>query len=169
MINTKICGFPIWRGMKRRVAKKYFKGYRKFMLRAFDYANIKIGDYVNDCTGYNGKIISMEPVYCHIGKTGKGSILVDVDIQTTNTGCSLTYCGVYPALPQQEVEAKAIDFHRNWTLSQPGKNWYGGNTEKYAQIIARTEKMIALFENGEHFTNEYGVVLPEFDSSKFIS
>lgn len=166
MIPT-IFGYPLWRGkIKKRIAKKYLRRYR--MERFFKpdvmkrFTDLGIGSYVNDCSGFNGKITEMYPTYRRIGK-GKGAVLLDVDFQTENTGCCLGSCGVEPALSQEEVEKRTLAHLKAWTLSDGGKTWYGEGTEDYLKAVARANQIIKVIEEGGHITDEFGKRLPEFD------
>lgn len=158
-----ILGFPLWRGkIKRRVAKKYFNRYRlAWMLQTKATAAYKltIGDYVNDCSGFNGKIQSLEPAYRQVGK---GSILIDVDLQTTNTGCSLNSCGVEPALSRELIETQQAEHLREWSLGSGGKTWFGDEWEARAE---HARKILALLESGDHIADELGQRLPVFNFS----
>jgi hypothetical protein len=151
MIPT-ILGFPLWRGkIKRRVAKKYLRRFRhEWMLKRDIQAamsKLDVGDLINDCTGLNGKILEMDAFYYRIG-TGKGAILMDVDIQTANSGCSLTHCGVEPALPREYIEARKVAFLKEWTLGEPGEHWYGKGTEKHTAAVAMANKIVSTLESG---------------------
>jgi hypothetical protein len=167
-MTPTICGYPIWTGkIKRRVAKKYLGKTILLLSKNVEMANIDIGNFVNDCTGFNGRVTDMIATYRGIGK-GRGQILLDIDINTTNTSCSLCHCGVESKVSRDEVEARSIDFMKNWTLGEPGKKWYAGDEEKYQKVIARANKMISLVEAGGHFTNEDGELLEEFDKGKYL-
>lgn len=163
----KMFGAPLWRGhIKKRVAKKWLRYFRNnWMLNPRnqkDFANLTIGDFVNDCTGKNGRVTEIKPVYRRIGK-GKGSVLLDIDLMTTNTGCSLCSCGIEPKLSREEVERRTVEFAREYWLGESGKTWVGGeDTAAYKMISAHAQKLIDAVESGIHITNEDGETLPEW-------
>jgi hypothetical protein len=158
-----IFGFPLWRGkIKKRVAKKYLAN--SMLRRSKLFRSTTVGDYVNDCTGRNGKIITIEPIYRRIGK-GVGAFLIDLDIQTENTGCSFLSCGVEPKLSREVIEARHLSFLQNWTKGDGGRTWYGADTAAYDQALARANKAITALTSGEHIFDEDGKYLPGFENS----
>ena len=104
----------------------------------------------------------IKPVYRNIGR---GFILIDLDITTTNTGCSFRSCGCEPKRSQNEIETKSIGFLREWVLGKSGSSWYGDDTDAYQRSIDRANRMLAAVESGGHFTNEDGQLLEEFKST----
>ena len=183
MIPT-ILGFPIWKGkVKRRVAKKYLAKFRQtWMLgpHAEDMRSIGIGDFINDCTGFNRRIAKMHPSYVVVGRrryhwdepkpetgarSGNGFILIDVDIVNDQGGCcSLASCGVQPKLSVEEIESKTLEFIREWTLGDGGKTWFGKDSDDYKKAVERANKIIAQIESGGHITDSDGQMLEEFSS-----
>jgi len=123
-----------------------------------NFSSLKVGDFVNDCTGMNGKIIEIRPVYRRIGK-GVGAVLLDVVLITENTGCSVCSCGVEPKLSREVVEFRHKEFLKDWLLGDGGKNWYG---DKYPEEKARAERIIDVLSTGGHITDEDGRLLPEY-------
>lgn len=101
MIPT-LFGFPLWYGkIKNRVAKKYLI----HNLRIKDYINpvsqLKVGDFVRNCSGFNIKIAKLTPEYFRVGK---GFVLYDVEIINSNGGCcSFINCSIEPALPRDKI------------------------------------------------------------------
>lgn len=159
-----IFGYPLWGGkIKRRVAKKYLNRWRlgklinKLGLKYFD---LKEGDLVNDCTGFNGSIIEIEPYYHPVGRA---MVMVDVDLTTSNTGCSLIHCGVCHPLSREEIEKQTLSFLENWTFGEPGKKWYGDlDAPENREQITQARKKLDILKSGGHITDEQGVLLPEF-------
>ncbi len=163
----KFFGFPLWTGnVKKRVAKKYLnreviKAHVKRFQKTF--ANIGVGDLINDCTGFNGEIVRIDPEY---GFIPNGMILCNVDFQTTNTGCSLIHCGVSAELPQEVVETRALDFIENWTLGKPGETWYGGfDNSEFQHVFEMARLKRDILKSGGHITDDRGRLLPEFKTS----
>lgn len=164
-MKPSLFGFPIWTGkVKRRVAKKYLRRFRREHTLRSEYqrtfSGISVGSYVNDCSGMNGRIVSMTPCYHPVGRGA--AVLVDVDFMTTNTGCSLASCGVEPALSREVIEKSILEHHKEWTLGDGGKTWYGTDTEKYAKAVEHAQRVISTLENGGHVVSELGELLPEF-------
>lgn len=166
-------GFPIWRDkIKGRVAKKRLRrwGFGWFLRRSVqrDFARLGVGDFINDCSGNNGRILEITPFY---RPYGRGRILVSIDFQTTNTGCSFGSCSTEPKLSQEEIEKRKIAFARDWYLDDSGdpgtaKHWFGSDVERYERGLAFTKKMIAHVESGGHVVDEDGMPINEWcDSS----
>lgn len=166
-------GFPLWRGkIKRRLAKKHLRSVRSAWMLSRSaqaaFARLGLGDFINDCTGLNGRIISMTPLYagCH-----GGSVLADVDLQTSNTGCSLQSCGIEPKLPREEVERRKLEFAREWVLDESGepgtaKFWYGSDTKAYERAADFARRMIAEIDSGGHVVDEDGQLLEGWDERR---
>ena len=112
-------GHPLWIGMRRRVAKKWLNrrpGDMHARLRAMrDLAN---GDLVTDCTGMNGRLLRIEPVYWRVGRRGR--VLMDFELTTTNTMCSMYHCGVAPARSYEQLVAYRDQVLRRFAAHDPG-------------------------------------------------
>lgn len=157
-------GFPVWWGsIKGRVAKKYLNRWSiRFFLRrgvAERFARLGLGDFINECSGFNGKILKMRPSYVHVGRAGQ--VLFDIDFQTTNTGCSLISCGIEPKLPREAIETRHAGHLREWTLAEPGQVWFGESDEG-RKASERARQMLAALESGGHICDEDGQLLSEF-------
>jgi hypothetical protein len=177
-----ILGFPIWKGhVKRRVLNKYMNRFRnKWMLGPYgqEMSKLGVGDFINDCTGFNRRIAKLYPEYYVVGtrrmryhepvretgaRAGNGFILIDVDITTEQGGgCSLCSCGVQPKLSVAEIESKTLEFIREWTLGSGGKTWYGKNSEDYKKVVKKAHEVIKVIESGGHITDADGQMLEEF-------
>lgn len=89
----------MWKGkLNKRKAKKFINNlYSVHKIKRFSrwlkFANYKVGDLVNDCSGLNSKITEIKGVYKRVAK---GYVLMDVDLVTTNVSCSLRHCGIEP-------------------------------------------------------------------------
>lgn len=115
-----------------------------------------VGDLINDCTGFNGEILEIEPSYFPFGK---GELLFDIDFTTKNTGCSLIHCGIEPEIPRGKVEKHHLSYLMNWVFAEPGRKWFGEEFEE------RTKKLLLarqVLESGGHITDERGRLLDEF-------
>jgi hypothetical protein len=149
----QILGVPLWRGrIKRRVAKKWLRRFRNSWMLKSPLRKLRVGDAVNDCSGQNGKVLTVRGYYSH-------KVLVDVDIQTESTGCSLRSCGISPAWPPGEVQRAYVEFLRTWTLGESGKHWYGPQWDFYAK---QAERIVAASDAGEILVDDSGKILPQF-------
>lgn len=120
MINT-LFSFPVSKGLKRRIAKKYFNRYwmydqdkaakQQYMVYLKQFEHTKVGDVVNTCSGLNGKIMAVSPNYIAVAS---GKLLVDVDLRTTVGTCSFAHCGITPPKTKAEMEANIREY-----LSRP--------------------------------------------------
>lgn len=162
-------GVPLWKGkIKARLAKKYLNGspIGWFLKREnhYRFKDLKIGDLVNDCSGRNGEILEITPEYCN---TRIGQILYDIDLLTTNAGCSLIHCGIEVGISREQVEQRFIVFMDDWFFGEDGKIWYGGlDNPKYQDEINLAKKKYEVIKNGGHITDERGCLLEEFKQVK---
>lgn len=160
-----IFGYPLWEGkIKRRIAKKYLNSWSfgkhvKYWTETF--ATYGVGSIINDCSGYNGKIVDMWPNYRPL--LGKGWILVGVDFTTTNTGCSLLHCGIEKALTREQIETSQLQSLTDWLVNGGADQWYGDTKDPVLlnQLKVANDKFVAL-KNGQHIVDELGMLLPEF-------
>jgi hypothetical protein len=165
MIPT-LFNFPLWINTKRRIAKKHFRQWgREWMLNG-KYADVteplaclKVGDFVNTCTGFNHRITKVHPVYRSVGRHGQA--LFDVDLDADGGSCSFAHCGVC-IKTREEVEEWYVQHLKRWTLGEYGKLWLGEGSETYQKEVERANKIISVFESGNHFTTEHGEPLLEF-------
>lgn len=159
-----VFGFQLWKGrIKRRVAKKNIRRFHmEWLLNRKTQADfaLTVGDFINDCTSYNQRIKTMKPVYVQVGR---GAVLIDIDFETESGGaCSLAYCGVEPKLSREVIEARVLKHHWEWTFGDPGKRWYGGDTEGYRKAAGKADRMMREIESGGHICNEDGELLDEW-------
>jgi len=103
MSAPKLFGFPLWRRLKRRIAKKYLRRYDRewfFHLAADRHlATAGIGSLVQACAGLNERITWMSPQYIRVGH---GEVLFDIDFSSPTNGFSLRHCGVDKPLTYDE-------------------------------------------------------------------
>jgi hypothetical protein len=168
-------GFPIWIGrIKRRRVKKHLGG-RRWLLseeKQSEFSRLGVGDFVNDCTGLNGRILEVRPCYFGVGRAGS-SYLYDVDLVTTNTSCSLCSCGVEPKLSREEIERRKVEFAKVWALDESGepgtaKYWYGEDVAAYERTVANSKRMIAEIESGGHVLDEDGMLLEAWKDAGYF-
>jgi len=124
MKTPTLFGFPLYKNLKRRIAKKHIKriwqsngwvdeDYRKWM----DFASkINVGSIVSACKGLNEKITSITPVYYGVGK---GYVLGNIEFNSDTNGCNARHCSVGPAKSYEECCK-----YRDFILSNPkSKDW----------------------------------------------
>ncbi|MGW8177461.1 MAG: hypothetical protein ACWGQW_01485 [bacterium] len=120
-------GFPAWTRTKRRIAKKIINSYgRNIFDRWQQFSTLRVGDLVRTCDGLNSKVVSVEPVYVQVGK---GKVLIDLDITTDKTSCSVFHCGV--SLPISYEEALS---YRDKIIAAWSSNDEWGFAERYSAM-----------------------------------
>jgi len=126
MVNT-LFGFPVSKGLKRRIAKKYFNRYwmydhdkeakQQYMVYLQQFEHTKVGDVVNTCSGLNGKIMAMAPDYI---TAGSGQLLINIDLRTSVGTCSFAHCSIELPKTKAEMEASIREY-----LSRPdATTWF---------------------------------------------
>lgn len=146
-----IYSLPIWKNVKRRVAKKYLKRYASdWMLdpRAKVFANLKPGDIVNTCSGFNNKIKQIIPYYFAVGK---GQVLFSIDlVMEKGSVCDAQMCGVEPARSREDIEAEMLQFYKQILKEE---RFFSPKDKEI------TEKNLAILESGGHIADENGMRL----------
>lgn len=152
-----ICGFPLWYGrIKPRVAKKHLNmdSCGSWLLEQARKSrwlrDLKVGDLINECSGFNSEIVSMYPAYHQVRG---GWILYNIEFQTKTTGCSLLGCGVEPPLSREIIEEQYVRFTREWIMNEQGKTWFGATWPEEAQ---KAQAMLDFIAAGGHIADEYG-------------
>jgi|SRR5690606_16513569 len=150
-----IFGVPFWYGnIKNRIATKHVK---KFSIRYFydnrNKFNLSIGNMINDCSGFNGIVSKIEPLYIQMYG---GFILYDILFQTTNGGCSLINCGIEPAQSRDEIEKRKLEWYSNYVNSGCADTWYESKDDPgYTKLI----DTINILKCGGHIVDERGIRL----------
>lgn len=145
-----IFGFPIWVNLKRRIAEKHLKKYTLFRLwkkqaQTQAVSQLGVGDWINDCSGYNTCIVELVGVYRPVGK---GSVLMDIEIKNERGGyCSVAHCGVEPAILRPELEKNKLELYQYWISK--GEDY--SNDPKYLALIG-----------GAHITDVNGRLLESY-------
>jgi hypothetical protein len=94
----------LFRGVNRRIAKKRLGDATKL-----NYGiNLKPGDLISTCKGYNEIITEITPRWS-TWKMAKGEVIVDFDIQTETGGCSLEHCCTVPLETREAIYRKWLD------------------------------------------------------------
>ena len=127
-MKMKPFGFPAWSKTKKRIAKKIINKYGRNMFERFKvFSSYSVGDLIRTCDGLNSKIVEIEPIYVY---TRRGKILVDFEIITDKTFCSMYRCGVAPPISYEE----ALNY-RNFIVKSWESNDEWGFAERYSKMI----------------------------------
>lgn len=100
-MKYKIFGFNLWHGkIKNRLAKKYLnKQYSMLTILKANphFANMGVGDMINDCSERNVVIRNIVPEYT---KLNNGYILIGLDFVVNEQGkvCCMPGCGITKAV-----------------------------------------------------------------------
>lgn len=147
-----------------KVSKKYFKTYvdNKLEKRIRWALNLRPGEIVNDCTGFNRYVIDSIAV-CH--KHDRGWIIYDVDIEVSDDfpaknfvgSCSLKHCGVESPLSRKDIEKRHLDWLELWLTSKDGARRYYKGCKDRKQKIERLTQKINLLKSGKHVCNAKGI------------
>lgn len=126
-------------------------------------AKLKPGDIVNNCSGFNVKIINIEPHYIFYRN---GWYVYDFVFQTTPYMgfCSLIACGVDLAKPRDLIESRHLKLIKGYIDSGRMDTWYGSakDSEEYKNELKYLSNQIEALQNKIHITNEYGMLLEEY-------
>ena len=111
MNNPKPFGFPFIVGrVKKRLAKKILNRRGRDMIKRFHKLQaLKVGDLVSDCSGYNDKIVSVEPEY---RSTKHGEVLIDLDFRLEKMSCSMYHCGIDLPMSYEKAKVQLEDFKK---------------------------------------------------------
>lgn len=171
MFIPKFFNCPIWFGkVKNRIAKKHIHyGMRKFIHfnkihRSYydKISNLDVGDIVHNCSGMNGRILEINPIYRNISK---GFYLKDISFTFENTNCSMLHCSIEPAYSREVIENNFILYMENWFFKEQGKIYYGGlDNQIYRKEIELYKKKYETIKSGGHIVDENGICLLEFKS-----
>jgi len=164
-MKYKICNLPLWTGKaKARLAKALA---RRCSTWAFSqdkrFTTLKIGDVINDCSGYNHVVKEITPKYL---KVGKGHVLCDITFTTDNGGrCSLTSCGVEVNVSREIIEKRHLEYYETWVKGAGGQTWYGPEdtwTDQTRADMALADRRAETLKSGGHICDEQGFLLEEF-------
>lgn len=96
----------LYHHLPKRIAKKHMR-YSWFKL---NYAkNLKPGDLISTCVGYNERIKEIIPVWTRYGLS-KGRYIIDFNIFTDKHSCSLCCCCTCPTETLEEV----MEYWTSW-------------------------------------------------------
>jgi hypothetical protein len=99
--NPKPFGFRIWKGIRRRLAKKMINRYgRDMWARLHEFGGFRPGDLIRTCSGFNARAEEVFPVYAY---TKRGYALIDLDFEGMYCGCSMFGCGASPPATYEEL------------------------------------------------------------------
>jgi len=157
--------------LRHKIGRLTFRRYvsKDFESRIRWALNLKPGDLVNDCTGFNRYLIETEVEKLHRRDHWfVYDVLFEVSDEKGNEeiagNCSLKHCGVGPPLDRDILEQEVLKFLEFWLADPKGaKQWFGGldNPERKEELELLLKKR-DLLKAGKHITDKFGVRLPEF-------
>lgn len=136
-------------------------GSKRRMARIKWALSLKPGDMINDCTGFNVKIIKINPDIRYT-KSGWYICNVDFDVTPFGGGCSLNHCGIVPPIPREKIESDMLEHLESYISSGTLAEWYGKDTKAFNEALSDCQKKIDTIRSGGHITNEHGMILKEF-------
>lgn len=124
----RVFGFPLYRGMKKRQAKKFLKKEGDLLSKFKRLSRFKQreGDLINTCTGFNSKILEIYPEYFELCGH-KGKLLSDIVLITNETTCSASNCGIEHAISYELACKRKEHIVEGW---KDNDEW--GFSERYS-------------------------------------
>jgi hypothetical protein len=143
------------RFLVRRMVPRYREKLLKWGL------TLKPGDIINDCTGFNARIIAIHP---DIRYTNRGWYIMNFDLDVTPYGgsCSLSHCGIVPAVPRDKVESDWLEWAECYINEGYLAKWWGNDKKAFEKDRADIQRRIDILKSGGHITNEFGMILKDF-------
>lgn len=136
----------LYGSIKKRLAKKWMGNdcwYRMILAR-----NLKVGDLIHTCNGYNEHIAVIEPIIWR-EPHHKGYVIGDLDIETDGgSSHSLQHCCTLPLPPKDEILA-----YWKYLAKCPDTGWIFG---------VQHQKLLKAVKNGEDPFDSNGCILPEY-------
>lgn len=127
--------------------------------------SLQPGDIINDCTSLN---VVVRDVHGLMYPVNNGWYIYDVDIDLEPFGgsCSLMHCGVELPKTREVLEKDYMQYMKDYMSGEgPGSAayWFGGrDTEDFKKAEKGWFSKLEAIQNGGHFLDERGVLLPEF-------
>lgn len=123
-------GYPAFRGIKRRVAKKILaRRGRSLYARYCEFHNYPRDGIVRTCSGLNERLKSVEPSYTRVGR--RGQVLFDIEFVTARgASCGLYSCGIELPITREQCQQyveNLVGFCR-----EHGDSW--GFAERYSKM-----------------------------------
>lgn len=161
----EIANYPLWTGrVKSRQAKALARAcYTFYFSIDHEFQKLKVGDTINDCSGFNKTIKKIIPEYY---SKQRGQVLCSVTLVTHDgCHCSLTNCGIELNVSREVIEAKHLEFIEGYVFGSGGEMWYGSedtwNDETRANI-AKYKRRAETIRAGNHICDERGFLLDQF-------
>jgi hypothetical protein len=127
--------------------------------------DLQPGDLINDCSTFNVVVRDVTGLI-HLVNNGWFIYDVDIDLEPFGGSCSLRHCGVELPKPRGLLEKDYLEYATGYMRGEgPGTAayWYGGrDKEEFKKAEKRYLSMLEAVQNGGHFLDERGVLLPEF-------
>lgn len=134
----------LYKNMKKRLAKKYI-GYTWKQLNIAK--DLKVGDIVHTCRGYNEIIREIKPEYSYWLK--KGIFANDFEISIDAGYCKYTYC-CKPAMTKDQI----MQYWANVAKNNPVNEWH---SEQSLAIIAAIKNNECPFDDNGMLLDKYKV------------
>lgn len=166
-----ICNLPIWKGkVKARKAKALARPCSIIHFSNIPgYRSLKVGDIINDCSGFNKRIAEIRPEYYPVQG---GKVLCDITFVTHDSGhCSLTSCGVEVNVSRETIEKQVLSIYDECVVADVNNGnsfWYGPKdnwTERDKTDMEVYKHRAETIRSGGHICDEAGFLLKEFKRS----
>lgn len=146
----KFCGFPLWKNLRQRIAKKHLPRWNQF--NNGDGQKLEIGGLFQACDAFNHRLASAKPEYYRVGH---GWVLGNVDLVSTDgTYHNWNGCCTF-AWSVERIHKYNLEFLLDWTANS---NWYGSAD---ASEMIRDKNLLAYLQAGNLITDEFGCKLPD--------
>lgn len=148
----------LYHNLPWRIAKKWLADSRLYKL--IGAVDLKPGDLISTCKGYNEVIEEIRP---EIYQINKGWVVSDFSVQTAgpNGGnCSVLHCCTFPLETKEEV-AKYWLSHQGPEYDKWVTNWYGGDIDRYFESPGY--KMVQLLNAGKEVFLPDGQLNPDWN------
>jgi hypothetical protein len=139
------------RGVKGRIAKKYMREQLKQEHGVLYQLTIKVGDYVNDCDGFNYKVTSLKQIWLpcsdYFYQNGKsGTFLREVIVYY---GDGFRTCHTQPPLSPEEIQTYQKSFYlltEESVLEKRKEGWWTEKSDECRDFLASGQ--LCCDENG---------------------
>jgi len=137
----------LYGSIKKRLAKKWIGNdywYKMILAR-----NLKVGDLIHTCNGYNERIAVIEPRIWR-EPYRKGYVIGDLDIETESGGShSLQHCCDLPIFSKEQI----LSYWKYLAENNSDIGWNFG---------VQHQKLLKAVKNGEDPFDDFGCILPKY-------
>lgn len=141
----------IYRNTTKRIGKKKIgRRWKKLNLAR----NLRLGDLVSTCKGYNERVSEIDPIWSNRGLS-RGRYIIDFDITTeSGSSCSVVQCCTFPTETREEI----IEYWR-WFATPEGRAW---EEEMSGQGWKFSDGIVDAIAEGREVFDQDGQPLYEF-------